>query len=203
LPYRIHPQKRYALLIELRDLFRSIPHEEQPKLLAEIDEMYYSQEYGNPELSRDNSEGGPYWFEHQLIRKADELIARGKPLRACQYCLAESCGEQYVFVSQTQRVYCRPKDATEREVSEDLRRMLIRIAEALITQNPLRSEKSGEGDELLSIVCLRDMLFLLGAHVPTHLVTELKRQMNERSAAEPKNPELYRLQDSIRERFGA
>ena len=201
MPYRIHPSQRHGLALKLADLLRSIPEEQLSDLIDVARQLHHHAEFGHADLVRNCQPDDPYWFEHHLIEQAASLLGEGKPRKAWMTCLIESNHGHSGFVDQVRRVYMRPSGDIERQVSEDLRQMIINIAEGLIASDPPSLETGRISDGWMSMIGLKECVFLLGADVPEHLVVDLKRLMVAYKAADPTNPECSALEREIEGRF--
>ena len=201
MPYRIHPSQKHGLALKLADLLRFIPEEELGGLIENARQLHRYVEFGHAGLARNCQPDDPYWFERHLIERATSLLAEGKPRNAWMECLMESNHGHSGFVDQARRVYMRPNGDIECQISEDLRQMIINIAEGLIASDPPSLEKGHISNGWMSMIGLKECVFLLGADVPKYLVADLKRLMVAYKTDDPDNPECSILEREIIGRF--
>ncbi len=200
--YRIHHSDRHALVLQLADLHRQIPDEQFAGLLADARQLHYDAEFGNPGLVRNCQKDDPYWFEHHLIKEADRLLAAGKPLTAFLECLSEHNHGHSGFTDQVGRVYRRPTNDAERQVSKKLRGMILKVAQALIDSDPPSMEIGQFGNGWMSMIGIDICITYLGADVPRKLIEQFAQLLAKYCVADPGNSEVSGVEHTFKRRFG-
>ena len=192
--YRIHAVDKPAKTRELADVISNIPAEQMDYFLAEANKMLSS--------SRDIKFENSYIFENFLIAEAEKHIARGDPVMAYWHCLREGNHGNSGFTNTTRRIYMRPGNDIERNVSENLRKMIISVANALINFDPLsKGVEDIMGDGWVAVCSIYDCLVLLGEEVDLEMVQKLKELIAGCKKFEKKNPEIFKLEVSFTNRF--
>ena len=189
--YRIHSADRHAIVLQLADLLRHIPCDEFSGLLADAELMFLIREPGNKEPGAKPAR--PYLFENNLIASANEYIANGNPLNAYMHCLKEG----------NRRIYMHPVNDAERVMSEKIRQMIVKIADALINSDPLsKNIEDFMGDGWITITSSYDCLVMLGKDVPPELIGQLRSLIVECQKFANENGEILSLEHTFKNRFG-
>lgn len=188
--YRIHRADKHEKVLQLRDLLVGIPIEQTEELLAEANKMLC-----NRNVKIDDA----YRYENFLIAEAEKHIAAGDPVKAYWECLSETNHGHSGFTHNTRRIYMRPINDTEREVSKNIRKMIIAVAYALIKSDPL--SKNVE-DGWVSISSIYGCLVLLGEHQEPGMVEKLKEIIAQCKKFVKENVEISRLVVNFKNRFG-
>lgn len=200
--YRIRNKERHAIVHKLANILGEIPEEETSGLVTDAQNLLLNREFGEEGRSRNSDPGDPYWFEHSLIKKSAQVIAEGDPIRAFAECLRETNHGHSGFVEQSRRVYKRPTNETEKQVSEEIRQMIINIITALFDSNPLSKEKGAFGDAWLSITAIVECLNLLGNDVPQKMVDGLKELLAGYEKIDGENQGLLEIKFWVDRHFG-
>lgn len=198
MPYRLHPADRRTVIERLIRELATVPEDELDSIMLEA----------RAGLTPSTEEGKVgkvirlHHPEYQLISRATRLLAERRPLEAWEQCFMDQ-DESSLFSPSVRQVYCRPANDMEREISDGIRMIIIRIAENLIAFNPLSKGTGPSSDGWMGLTALHECLVLLGADVPEGLVSELKRLMAEYRTAAPEHVDLKVLELQVRNRFGA
>ena len=200
--YRIHPSDRPALVLQLADLLRQIPVEQFPGLFADARQLHRDAEFGNPGLVRNCMKDDPYWFEHHLIEEAYRFLAAGQPLLAFIECLSEHNHGHSGFTDQVGRVYRRPTNDTEQEVSNRLQGMILKVAQALMDSDPPSMELGKFGNGWMSMLGIDTCITYLGADVPQKLIEQFAQFLVKYRVADPSNSEVSDVEYAFKRRFG-
>jgi hypothetical protein len=153
-------------------------------------------------VRRNSKPGEPYWFENHLIASARKYLAEGKPFDAYMECLVESNHGHSGFTNQSYRVYMHPVNDAERDMSEKIRQMVIDVADALISSDPLSKNMDMLGEGWLTISSVYSCLVLLGEDVPSSLVDRLRKLILDCKKFADKNREIGQLELTFKHRFG-
>lgn len=199
--YRIHSSDRHALVLQLADLHRQIPDEQFDDLLADARKLHHDAEFGSPGLVRNCRRDDPYWFEHGLIKDADQFLAAGTPLKAFTECLSEHNHGHSGFTDQVGRVYRRPTNDIERQLSDELRKMVLRVAQALIKSDPPSMEIGQLSKGWMSMIGIDTCITYLGADVPRNLIRRFAELLTKYGVADPTNSEVQNLEYRFKRRF--
>lgn len=204
MPYRIHYADRHAKVLALADFMTTVPNEEFAGLLDEAKIMLREREFGHEDLGRNAKPNEPYWFENHLIADANKYIAAGNPFKAYMHCLSESNHGHSGFTGQSVRVYMHPVNDEEREISEKIRQMILRVADALITSNPLsvETEMGPVGYGWGAISGAYNCLVMLGEDVPPEMIERLRSLVSEAQKFAKVNREIEQLERMFKHRFG-
>jgi hypothetical protein len=204
MPYRIHYADKHEKVVALADFLTTVPHEEFSELLDEAKILLRDREFGNENLGRNCKSEEPYWFENRLIADAHKHIAAGNPLKAYMECLRGSNHRHSGFTSQSYRVYMRPVNDVEREMSEKIRQMILKVADALISSDPLSNESEmgvlGYGWGAISDAY--ECLVMLGQDVPLDMICRLRSLVLDCKKFTRMNSEIDLLQHAFKCRFG-
>jgi hypothetical protein len=95
-----------------------------------------------------------------------------------------------------------PVNDAERDMSEKIRQMVIDVADALISSDPLSKNMDMLGEGWLTISSVYSCLVLLGEDVPSSLVDRLRKLILDCKKFADKNREIGQLELTFKHRFG-
>jgi len=200
--YKIHEEDKFGLVFRIADLLQGIPQEETEEIINEAKKLFLSREFNDDGYARNAEPDDPYWYEHRLIKTANEYIIAGDPLSAYSSCLTEINHGHSGFVDQVIRVYKRPRNEDEKNVSKEIRQMIIDIANALLDLDPVSVEKSHGNDVWGGLFKIQRCLNLLGGNIPLELIVRFKEFLSDYETHKGDSRDLFDIKKALNRRFG-
>ena len=201
MPYQIHKQDRHSFVTQLADLLALIPEEDTKSLFQEAEELLRWREFGHKGIVRNADKNDPYWFEHRLIKSANEYLVAGNPFKAWLECLSEHNHGHSGFTGQIHRVYKRPSNEAEKAISEEIRKMIVGVLEALLDSDPLSKDLGMFGEGRMILVAIENCISLLGANVAEEYIKRFESIIIQCEKSGEKIDDLFRMKRFVEQRL--